>query len=273
MSVYSPSQTAVFKECPLSWWLRYNSRYVPRTYNQKEIAGAVGSAFSTYQEYIDKGHDAALEIGREDLVRMLADLDATRELSERAVNYKMTAEGRYEKFCELYQREPKIPRSWTMFDRERSFLEHGNCRVDSMYETSMGELGVLDFKTRGRIQANQRDKARRDFATSDQMYHYCWAASEVYGQPITQFSILILTLEPKPWIDLWQYRVRDEFMKVWIAGRRQDWWDMDQIKAGNRTPTPASVHENKFGQCQYYDVCFKHGFVEEHVQQDFVIRQ
>ena len=159
-----------------------------------------------------------------------------------------------------------------MFDRERAFPDHGNCRVDSMYETSMGEIGVLDFKTRGRIQANQRDKARRDFATSDQMYHYSFAASEEYGTPVTQFSILILTLEPKPWVDLWQYRVKPEYMKIWIAGRRQDWADMDEIKAGNRVPTPASVHENKFGRCPFYNVCFKHNYVTEHIDQEFIIR-
>lgn len=272
MSVYSPSQTAIFKECPMAWFFRYQNRYVPRYYNQKEIAGAVGSAFSTYQEHIEQGHDAAFDVGLDDLRRMLAELAETREISERAVGFLTTAEHRYEKFCKLYQSSPQIPSSWELFDRERAFPDHGNCRVDFMYETSMGDLGVGDFKTRGRIQANQKDKERRYWATSNQMYHYCWAASEVYGRPVTQFSILMLTLEPKPWVDLWQYRVKAPALSAWVASRKQDWADMDAIKAGNRTPSMATEHENKYGQCTYFDICYKHGFVKEQVETQFNIR-
>ena len=272
MSVYSPSQTDVFKECPLAWWFRYQQKYVSRTYNQKEIAGAVGSAFSTYQEHIDGGHEQAKELAVADLNRMLNELRDTRELSERAASFEQSSNERLHRFIALFQKKNPIPSSWEMFDREKVFPDHGNCRVDAMYRTSMGQLGVLDFKTRGRLQANQVDKARREFGTSNQLYHYCWAASEVYGEEVNQFSIVMLSLEPRAFCEIWQYRIKPGFLAVWEAGRKQDWEDMTAIKEGKRTPSPATVHENKFGQCTYYDACFRHGLVEEHINQDFIIR-
>lgn len=267
---FSPSQTAVFKECPLAWYFRYRQRYVPRTYSEKEIAGAIGIAFSTFQEFIDEAD--AEEMAQEVLRQQIHNLKLTRSLTDRASGYESTAPERLARFIRLYKRTPLIPSAWTLYDRERSFTNFGNCRVDSMYHTSMGEHGVLDYKTRGSLRANQRDKARREFATSNQMFHYCWAGSQVYGKPIDRFSILIVVLDPKPFIDLWQYRVKPSTLEVWAAGRKQDWQDMQDIIDGKRTPSMAVEHENKYGKCQYYDICFKHGFDEDQVQNDFLIR-
>ena len=270
--VFSPSQTAVFKTCPLKWWLQYQVKYVSKKYNQKEIAGAIGTAFSTFQEFIDGGAKQSLERAHTELEEELEKLRSTREIMESAIPYESTAHDRLDKFAALYISNPIIPSSWEMFDRERSFPEHGNSRIDSAYRTSFDKIGILDFKTRGRLQANQREKARREFGTSNQMYHYCWMATEVYGEDVDQFSILILTLEPKPFIDLWQYRVKPAAMETWIAGRKQDWADMEAIIAGNRTPSMATEHEDKFGKCQFYDICFKHSFDEDQISEDFMVR-
>ena len=48
---------------------------------------------------------------------------------------------------------------------------------------------------------------------------------------------------------------------------------MNKIKRGERTPNMAEVHENKFGQCESFDICFKHGFEESLVEQQFLILQ
>ena len=270
--IFSPSQTAIYKECPLAWFMRYNYKYESRTYNHKEIAGCVGTAFSEYQEFLPGGHEQALDKAMDSLLHRLSVLKETRELSEKAVAYERTATDRLEKFVKLFRTTIVIPSGWTLYDRERAFDRWGRARVDSLYETSMGDNGVLDWKTRGRLQANQRDKAQREFATSNQLYHYCAMASHELQLDFNQFSICILTLEPKPWIALWQYRVKREFLKVWIAGRIQDWQDMDAIKRGERIPSPATEHENKYGKCQYHDACFKHGLDTDLIQQDFIIR-
>jgi len=206
-NVYSPSQTAVYLECPLKWYLRYQQKYESKWFNHKEIAGSVGSAFHEYFEYYEEeGHELALERAmqaqRDGIKKMI---DQGRQCSERAIAYEAAAPERLAKLIDLFVRKNPIPSSWELFDKERSFPDHGNSRIDTMYRTSMGILGPLDFKTRGRLQANQVDKARREFGTSGQLMHYCWMTSEVYGETVNQASIVLLTLEPRPFIELWQY--------------------------------------------------------------------
>ena len=255
----------------MKWYLRYRLKYNSKYYNQKEIAGAVGTAFSTYQEFIEEGHDKALQAALDDYSDIMKRLEDTRECMQMSLAYKEAAPARLEKLIDLFVRKNPIPSSWEMFDRERAFPNHGNSRVDSMYRTSMQQIGVLDYKTRGRLQANQVDKARREFGTSGQLLQYCWMASEVYGQVVDQYSICFITLEPRPFIDLWQYRVKQSTLEAFIAGRKQVWADMEATIAGERTPYMSDTHENKFGICESHDVCFKYGFEESLLQEKFII--
>jgi len=271
--VFSPSQTSVFLECEMRWFLRYRQRYEGKFYMQKEIAGCVGSAFHTYFEFEEEGHKVALERAVHDFHERMGKLKEVRQCSERASAYEAAAPERLKKLIDLYVRKNPIPASWEIFDRERVFPDHGFSRIDAMYRTSMGVLGPLDFKTRGRLQANQVDKARREFGTSGQLMHYCWMASEVYGETVNQASIVLITLEPRAFIEIWQYRFREKTLEIWLAGRREAWADMERIIAGERTPVMADVHENKYGICESHDICFKHGFEESLIDQHFIVLQ
>lgn len=270
IKVYSPSSTKLYKECAMSWYLRYKYRWEPKLYTAKEIAGLIGTAFSDYQEQLPEvGPDESKRLAIASLESGLGKLKDTRILSERSVQYEKEAVHRLERYVKLFHSQEIIPYSWQLFDRERSFPEYGNSRIDSMYRDSMGKLGFVDWKTRGRIQANQWDKTRRDFSKDDQFLHYCVTTSEVYGELVDRFSVLILTLDPKPRMDLWQYRISEEVLRVWVAGRLQDWQDMTDILEGRRTPSMASVHENKYGDCQFKKICFEHKFDENLIELDY----
>ena len=270
--IFSPSQTKIYLQCPLKWYLRYMNRYESQYFTHKDIAGVVGSAFSVYTEFLQLGHDSALERAKDCYSDRMKRLQETRECVDTARQYLMTAEDRLERLCNLFKNTPVIPASWDLFDQERVFPTWGGSRVDVLYETSMGVTGVLDYKTRGRIQKNQVEKTKREFATSDQMYHYCAMVSHELDVTVEQFSICILTLEPRPYIDLWQFRIRPEFLKVWVAGRKQVWTDMQAIKDGDRVPYPAAEHEDKYGKCEMYNICFRHDFDQGEVSKEFYVR-
>lgn len=267
--VYSPSQTALFLECQMAWAMRYQRKVESKVYDHREIAGAVGTAFSVYQEYLPGGAKTAAELAHENLEFQLREMASKRTVVSRAVGYLESAHERLEKFVKIFNRTPVIPASWTLFDREAEFTNFGRCRIDAMYRTSVDMLGVLDYKTRGRLQANQMEKARREFATSNQLYHYAWAASLIYGEPVHFVSICIVIMEPKPKIDLWQFKIKQGTLDVWLRGRKQTWQDIKDAYAGKRFPQMASEHENKYGRCQYYSACFDAQFDTEQIKEDW----
>jgi hypothetical protein len=256
----------------MKWYLRYRLKYQSKWFSQKEIAGAVGTGYSTYHEHLEEGHETAFQLALADYHKSIERLENEgRECAEKALAYKQAAPDRLRKLAELFQRKNPIPSSWEISNREKEFPEHGYSRIDFMYRTSTGDLGIGDYKTRGRIQANQIDKTRREFGTSGQLMQYCWMASEVMGEPVDQYSIVITTLEPRPLLEIWQYRIKPGTLETFIAGRKQAWADMEAIIAEERTPYMADVHENKYGQCESYDICFRYGFDEQLMSDKFVI--
>lgn len=270
--IFSPSQTKVFLNCPMQWYLSYQQKFQGRTYGHMEIAGAVGSAFSIFQEFLGEGPEAAQLRAEQSLTEELFKLRSTRIVQSAAQVYEDAAPDRLKKLISLFAEKPVIPMSWTLFDQERQFARWGNARVDSLYEDSMGEIGVLDYKTRGRIQKNQWAKTRREFATSDQLMHYCCMVQEELGVKCNSASILMMSLMPHKYIDLYQYTFRQETLNVWLQGRKQVWQDMQECKDGNRTPHMAAIHEDKFGDCRFLDLCFRHGFNEQLISADFLKR-
>lgn len=270
--IFSPSQTRVYLQCPFLWYLSYVKRFESNWFTHKDIAGVVGSAFSVYTEFLQLGHDSALERAKDCYSDRMKKLQESRECVDTARQYLITAEDRLERLCNLFKNTPVIPASWDLFDQERAFPRWGGSRVDVLYETSMGVTGVLDYKTRSRIQKNQVEKTKREFATSDQLYHYCAMVSHELDTVVEQFSICILTLEPRPYIDLWQFRVKENFLQVWMEGRKQVWTDMQAVKDGHRVPHTAAVHEDKYGKCPAYNVCFKYDMDEGNTRKEFYVR-
>lgn len=268
--IYSPSQTEVFLHCPMKWYLRYQYKYIPKSYSEKEIAGCIGTAFSIWREF---SHESdAEERALASLTDGIRHLEDTRECVPRAMAYQASAPDRLRRFIALFEREAPVPRSWELYDHEKAFPRWGNSRIDVAYTTSGGIKGILDYKTRGRLNANSVEKVKREFATRGQMWQYCCMASQEAGELINQFSICLLAMEPRPQAYLWQYRVKPSTLEVWLAGRMQVWKMMKSMLAEEMTPWMAEEHADKFGRCQYEDVCMKHGFDQELILQDFQVR-
>jgi hypothetical protein len=272
-NVYSPSQTDVFLHCPIRWWLRYKGKYQPYYYAHKELAGSVGTAFSTYMEY-RFSHDPvrASEEAYANLAKNMAQLQASRICAGMAEQYEASVNSRLQSFIDAFEADPGIiPPTWQLFDAERSFPDHGNCRVDTMFRTAQGALGVMDYKTRGRLNANWVESTKREFRTSNQLMHYAWAASEVYGEPVRRVAILLFAYEPQPVkAYMWHWPVDPQEVENWAAGRKSTWRVMQAMEDGKLTPWPASEHKTKFGPCEYYGACYTHKLNTEQMAHEFV---
>lgn len=260
--IYSPSQTVRYLECPMAWWLSRRQNIEPVQYAFMELAGCVGVAFSIFMEYLFETNVAtAKQRAHQSLIERHNELMATkRTCADHAKAFESQLHTRLDRFVDAYLQLNPIPPAWKLFDAEKAFPRFGNCRVDTMARTQTGKLAIIDYKTRGRLNANQVESTRIEFSTSHQLLHYAWAAQQEYNEPVEYTAICLVALEPKAQAHFWTFPVNENLIATWSAGMKYVWADMEAVERGERTPAMSSTHSNKFGRCRYHSLCFNFSF-------------
>lgn len=270
--VYSPSSTDKYLTCPMSWWLGRISNVQPIEYSFMELAGIVGTSFSIYMEHLfDSGAETAHRRAHSNLETEHKKLRASNRVCfEQAKAFESQLAKRLDRFIDTYMQFNPIPPTWKLFDPERVFERAGGCRVDTMARTDVGKLAVVDYKTRSRINANQVESTRAEFAVSHQLLHYAWAASQEYNEDVSYTAICCIALEPRAQAHFWVYPVQPRMLAAWSAGMKNVWADMEAVERGERTPNMSSVHSNKYGNCRYHSLCFNYNWDFARAQHHFI---
>jgi hypothetical protein len=167
---------------------------------------------------------------------------------------------RLEKAIKGYLAKPQLPIEWQIVSVEEDLGEEaGHARPDLIVRDEMG-LAVLDYKYRTRLPAEYRVKTLQEFAHTTQMMHYAYFVGQRYNEPITRFYIGLAVGEPRFLFDLVPYPVHEETLKVWYQATAPLWKLMEETDNGERLPSMAAEHSDRFGRCPMYKACFEHHF-------------
>lgn len=273
MKVYSPSQTAKFCKCPI---LREFERegWIQKEVSSRDYAAALGSAFAAgVGVYNSLAKNRALT---EPVITLRTCLDvATSVLKQRVHDWEKLGltfstgseqnglndiYPRLEKAIKGYLAKPQLPKGWEIVSVEEDLGEEaGHARPDLIIRDEMG-LAVLDYKYRTRLPAEYRVKTLQEFAHTTQMMHYAHFVGQHYQEPISRFYIGLAVGEPRFLFDLVPYPVHEETLKVWYQTTQPVWKLMEETDAGERPPSMAAEHSDRFGRCPMYKACFESHF-------------
>jgi hypothetical protein len=262
-AVFSPSSTTTWKRCPILYQLQRQG-VVARALGNRELAGALGSAYAQGLHVYYRGRQAGVSVGEAPVDAALGYLKAQREAWQsegRRTPESMEAqsaalEPRAEKAVRYTIAHDPVPPTWQIVAVEESLgPEYGNARPDLVVQDDMGHVMPADHKlklTLGRTaseRAYKWERARGDWRDSDQMYHYVWSLAQRY--PLApKYIIYFLELEPKTAITQDDFPVTPERVAKWYAQQQGAWALMAQGASWS-----AGVHTDQFGQCEMYKLC------------------
>jgi len=146
---------------------------------------------------------------------------------------------------------------------------------------------VLDAKVKLRLEKKEVAKELEKYAYSWQFMHYAWAAAQHYEEPVTDYFVMLVVLEPGFHIQLEHYTVNPELMLLWEQSAKSAWavmaamdgdptdlQDMTDTLPGEN-PRPLYPWHNwefftRFGRREFADAflrhrCHSHLMVESYI--------
>lgn len=318
MKVYSPSQTTTWLSCPIKRELSYVQKVKTRTLYKRDLAGFLGTAVAAgagayhnlrllaqpekllvTPEMRQACGGIAHSIAKtnmafeEELGRAPAPWDRAQYLAipERAAMGTF----RYVDKC-------PIPSHWRFIDVERTFPNHGYCRLDLIADDGLGPV-VVDVKCKLTLDSRHRQKEIDRYRNFWNMLHYTWTVSEFFGSTPTRYYIVFVILEPRfeTWIE--EYPVKPTALQAWEQSARRVWAQMEAEDKGlpfvagtcddcmgtgradenqcpacngmgiilnKAEPYMVAKHADEFGLCEYYGACFDHEWDPIRMAADYV---
>jgi hypothetical protein len=263
-AVFSPSSTTTWKRCPILYQLQREG-IVARALGNRELTGALGSAYAQGLHVYYRGRQAGVSVGEAPVDAALGYLKAQREawqsegrrMPESMEAQSAALEPRAERAVRYTLAHDPVPPTWQIVAVEESLgPEYGNARPDLVVRDDMGHVMPADHKlklTLGRTASERSykwERARGDWRDSDQMYHYVWSLAQRY--PVApKYVIYFLELEPRPAPRVEEFGVVSERVAAWVTAQRGAWGAMS---AG--VSWYAAVHTDQFGPCEMYDWCY-----------------
>lgn len=284
--IFSPSQTSNWMRCPMYRALRREG-WVSKYAKKKDLAAIIGTSFAAgvgvYNNLRKEHEQQALSLDKKAatlaamgsafsvLQQQMDQLEASNRIIDLPFNdsmYLQQMRDRVGKGVTNYIKNEPIPPTWRIVDVEREFPEHGKARPDLVVRDDLG-LAVVDYKTKVELKAFYVAKTLQEYQNSHQQYHYAWAGEQIYGEPIHRYYIALTIFEP--WsVHLVPYEVQPEALALWQQSSAQVWDFMAREDAGETKPFLSDRHADNFGQCDYYNACFKWRYDPELMKQDYI---
>lgn len=275
MTIFSPSQTDLWHECPVKRQLS-RAGFYSTIVSHSELAALLGSAIAAgVEEY------HAWLVGRPEANQEIAPTSLVQGATTQA---GMTVTARLQEWTAAGRRIPDWDRPYTeqLWNRATNAtaayiaarpirpewvvvaVEHvlpSGSRLDLGVRAPLGPL-VLDLKTKLTLNAHLRDRVVEEYEISPQLYHYAWEWGHELGEPVRHAGILLFILEPKPTVELVEIPIDACALETWRQSSERAWLDMEAEDAGERLALQRrrSCHTG-FGRCGFYRAC--HAFFEE----------
>lgn len=240
MKIYSPSQTTSFIDCPAEWRLdRHGWRR--KAYDNKELAAILGDAFHlAHGEYYRAGAPERTDELVEDLtqqarkkvVNELELLDSMGfECKLKSLDLRNALPLKAQTLVARWLRANKVPRDWDIVSVEHMLTDYGYCKLDlTVRPKPVERLAILDAKVKLRLEKKDFARELDKFAFSWQFMHYTWAAQQHHEEPVKDYFVMMVVLEPGFHIELEHYTVDPELMQLWEQSAKACWAIMAAIE-------------------------------------------
>ena len=271
MKVYSPSSTSNFLTCEYLWVLSQQG-WRSKEYGKNDVYALRGSAVSAGCDSFHRGEgsDTAYVSTKqyitEEWSRAKLDSREWREFKSLPLSQAEVVD----MACSLVQSymEAKLP--YTVLKSEYEFTSYGRARADIIGKLGSGLVLPVDLKCKDiPAQAFYEYLAKRDFAYSHQLLHYCWALSEETGVTCLDYGIVILWYGKKNRVEYIPFSVTQERMDLWLRSSKATWAKMQAIEEGLIEPSEASLHKSVYGPCPMYKACLEYNRNPELMGRDY----
>lgn len=150
---------------------------------------------------------------------------------------------------------------------------YGHARIDVLAKDAFGNYVIIDDKAKRRMEARWIPKEIAGYEHDWKMNHYCWAASEVYGVPITRYYINLIVASPRFSVTLCPYTAYSGHSREWWeASARRYWLQMarEDDYGDDYTPSMAVSHRSQYGWCEYKDACLTYNLDPAMMAVDYI---
>lgn len=271
--IYSPTQTQSWLDDPLKWYLTYHEGWRPRVLDKPAIARIIGAgvAAGAAMWYRSADQQGAIDAARKAVGTELAGLlalghvvaPAVGELAGRAPTLAEQGVAKLTQF--------DLPSTWAVVDVERTLPDHGRCRIDVGVQTPHGP-GVWDVKCTLASDDWKTFLARTEYEASWQLLHYVWSYGEVVGEPVTQYGVIYVPLEPKSQKpEMFTYGVDPELLSLWELSARNVWGLMEAEETGYKPAPHCSFRFfGRYGRDSHTDAVLKYKLDPTLMEQGYV---
>lgn len=279
MAIYRPSETKAWLKCPVARSLEYLDGWRPRVLGRRNLAALLGTGIhagvAVYHMALKEGATPDVAAAQAHaLVVLKTELEKLTTLGcvirPEEQPYADSLQRRVEQGVARYvASDPITKQSWQVRHVEQRLENFGGCTIDLGVSTALG-LAIVDVKTRLTLDDRYRQKTRAEYGTDWQLRHYVWSYAQYMGQPVQDYFIILVTLEPFS-VEVWPYNITEEDMKTWECSSNIAWSLMEDLRSmPNMTWQNLTSCHTSFGPCDYLKACHTYHYDEALMRRDYV---
>ena len=277
--IYSPSQSKVDLECAVERQLSQEG-WQSRVISIRDWIAWVGQG--VHAGLASKWHPSAPLLT--DLRKAVLDTGAAEFVKhyDHAVKagriiphtfYIGEAKAHIERCLEYAMKNDILPAGFEV-ERTEQTLGDYNCILDVVGKRN-GKPTFIDWKIKNKLRLDYLDQELEKYRYDwKEARHYPWALSEVTGQRVEDYSVVMFILQPFKVVQR-TYNVNWPMVERWVQGCAGMYssdtglWDiMEGEAAGNGEMWPVEVHQSNAcmgGQwpCEYLDACWTYDLDRE----------
>jgi len=271
--VYSPSQTRSFLECPTKRTLQqegWQSRVVDLRSWVAWIGQGVHAGLASYYHHSAKAHS----------LRNIPETgwDAFDDHYHHAITsgriipntfYTVVPKAHIERCLEYAMKFDILPTGFEVERVEQSLgPDSGNCVLDVVGKKN-GKPTFIDWKVKWKCKLDYVDqeleKYRYDWKESR---HYPWAFSQVVGQRVEEYSVVMFVLQPQFKVVQRTYQVNWPVVERWAQACGDPEWGLWEAMEGAVCPpeipqVQSNACYSNYFPCEYLDACWTYNLDRE----------
>lgn len=269
MTVYSPTQTQTWQDCPVKWALSREG-WQPKYLGHVDVARIRGVAFhaGAMDLHMMRGRDPIMG-ARWTIEKLLDEMVANGQQWLPDVPGIEPDDTLVRSALEQYAAHP-LWQSWDIQDVELAMPEWGNTRIDVGIKQADG-YAVVDLKYKRSVKPryNRQPQHEADadelaeYLDDAKMMHHCWAYDQHLGRNgigmlVTAYWIVIVVSEPKFRVLAREFPVTRARMDAWHVSARRKWHMMD-MQRESVFGLWEGPHVTRYGLCPFAEACLEWG--------------
>ena len=264
--IYSPSQSKVFLACPTARQLSQEG-WTSRIVGVRDWAAWIGQGVHAGLAWLyDPAYKVAPAGGVIDrgLSGFQAEYDHAISSGRIIPNtfYTVEANAHIERCLEYAVKHDLLPTGFEVERVEQSLgPDSGNCVLDVVGKRN-GKPTFIDWKVKNKCKPDYIDQTLEKYRYDwKEARHYPWALSQVTGQRVEEYSVVMFILQPQFKVVQRTYQVNWPVVERWEAGCHSmgGVWDvMNECETWQSN----ACYSNHF-PCEYLDACWTYNLDRE----------